>query len=210
MPILVALLAGICLAGLYPVTAAVGDAVPVLRQDARTPTRTFKVAAVSCESRIRDVEFNLRRIEHWANRAAEAGADLVLFPECAIHGWWQSRENRRFAEPIDGPSIQRLVRLAGKARVILAVGMNEIDGDKTYIAQVLLDETGVVGKHRKCALAGGENGEARVWDRGNDTNVFTIRGFKIGIAICFESVHPEVCSALTRRGADIILAPYAI
>ncbi len=167
------------------------------------------VAAVSCESRIRDIDFNLSRIEHWARKAARAGADVVLFPECQIHGWWQSRENRRFAEPIDGPSIQRLIGLARDLDCCLAVGMTELEGDKAYITHVLLNGTGVIGRHRKSSLAGGENGEGRVWDRGNDANVFSINGYSVGIAICFESVHPQTCAALKANGAEIIFAPYA-
>lgn len=166
------------------------------------------VAAVSCESRIRETDFNLSRIEHWARRAAEAGADLALFPECAIHGWWQSRENRRFAEPADGPSVQRLIKLAGELDIVIAVGMTELDGEASYITQVLLDGKGMIGKHRKTSLAGGENGERRAWHQGNDTNVFNIKGYTLGIAICFESVHPETCAALKAKGAEIILAPY--
>jgi len=167
------------------------------------------VAAVSCESRIRDTEFNLSRIEHWARKAATAGADLVLFPECGVHAWWQSRENRRHAETVDGPSIRRLTKLAAELGVVLAVGMTELDGAKAYISHVLVDGNGVLGRHRKSSLSGGESGEARVWDRGDDANVFRVRGHDVGIAICFESVHPETCAKLRSGGARILLAPYA-
>ncbi len=153
------------------------------------------VAAVSCESRIREVEFNLSRIEYWAKEAANADADLVLFPESGIQAWWQSRENRQFAESLTGPSIQRLTLLAGELDLILAVGMTELAGNKAFLTHVLLDGGGVIGTHRKSSLAGGENGEGRVWDQGNDANVFEIKGKKVGIAICFESVHPETCRA---------------
>ena len=171
--------------------------------------RPLVVAAVSCESRIRDAAFNVERIEHWARRADAAGADLVLFPECGIHGWWQSRENRAFAEPRDGPSVRRLVALARELDVCLAVGLTELDGGRAYITHILIDGDGVVGAHRKSALAGGPGGEGRVWDRGDDAHVFTVRGRRVGVAICFESVGPETCAALAGQGAEIVLAPYA-
>jgi predicted amidohydrolase len=175
----------------------------------RADRRPLVVAAVSCESRVRQTDFNLDRIEHWARKAAAAGADLVLFPECGIQGWWASRENRKYAEPIGGPSVKRLIKLAGELNIIIVAGMTELDGDKAYITQVMVNGRGVIGKHRKSSLAGGDNGEAKIWDPGNDTNVFHVKGRTIGIAICFESVHPETCAALAAKGAEIILAPYA-
>lgn len=170
---------------------------------------TLTVAAVSCVSQDRRVGQNLERIEHWARQAADAGADLVLFPEATISGWSSSREVRTVAEPVDGPSIQRLIRLADERGIVMAVGMTEADGDKVYITHVLLDGDGVIGRHRKSALAGGANGEGRVWDEGDDANVFDVLGAKMGIAICFESVYPETCQKLRANGAEIILAPYA-
>jgi len=167
------------------------------------------VAAVSCEAKIRNTEFNRQRIEYWTKRAADRGADLVLFPECAIHGWWQSRENRKYAETLDGKSIAAVQELARKHQLLIAVGMTEQREGKYYLTHVIVGPEGVIGVHRKSSLAGGETGEATVWNRGDDANVFDVEGFKVGIAICFESVHPETCRKLNAGGAEVILAPYA-
>lgn len=175
-------------------------------EEGRPASREITIAAVSHESRIRDVEGNLRRIERWAREAAAAGADLVLFPEVAISGWWASREIRPYAEPLDGPSIRRLTALARELDVLIVVGMTERDGDGAYITQVILDGDGVVGTHRKSELSPGEE---KYWDDGDDARVFDIRGLRIGIAICYESVHPETCAKLRAHGAEIILAPHA-
>lgn len=175
-------------------------------QPASRPVRKLTVAAISCESRIRQIDYNLSRIEYWARQAAAAKADLALFPETAISGWWSSREIRPYAEPIDGPSITRLKKLAGELGIILAVGMTERDGNKAHITHVVLDGNGVIGTHRKSSLAAGEE---KTWDPGDDANVFEINGIRMGIAICFESVHPPTCARLKANGAEIILAPYA-
>lgn len=168
--------------------------------------RELTIAAVSMETRLRDVEGNVARIEAWTQRAADAGADLVLFPETAISGWWASREIRKFTEPLDGPSIRRLIALAGRRDIAIAVGMTERDGDRAHITHVLLDGNGVIGTHRKTELAPGEE---KFWDPGNDANVFAFHGVRLGIAICYESVHPRICAKLRANGAEIVLAPYA-
>jgi predicted amidohydrolase len=87
--------------------------------------------------------------------------------------------------------------------------MTEESRGKYYLTHLIVGPNGVVGFHRKSSLAGGKSGEAAVWDAGNDANVFDIKGFKLGIAICFESVHPQTCQQLKAGGAEVILAPYA-
>ncbi len=179
-------------------------------ETAKPQPRTLRVAAISVECNPREVDENRKRIEKWMKKAAEADAELALFPEAALSGWWQNRKIRDYGEPVDGPSIQKLIKLARELDLTVAVGMTERDGDKAYITHVLLDGDGVIGKHRKSSLAGGKtNGEGLYWDEGNDANVFTVKDIKLGIAICFESVHPETCRKLAAQGAEIILAPYA-
>ncbi|GMU21416.1 MAG: hypothetical protein AMXMBFR13_15090 [Phycisphaerae bacterium] len=176
------------------------------RAAAPEPT-TLTIAAVSIDPKLGDVPHNLARIEHWSRKAAAAGAEVILFPEAALTAWWMNRDGlRKAGEPIDGPSIQKLIRLAGELDVTLCVGMTELEGDKAYITHAVIEGTGVIGKHRKSSLAPGEE---KWWDEGSDANVFSIRGARVGIAICYESVHPPTCAALKANGAEIILAPYA-
>jgi predicted amidohydrolase len=195
---------------LTPILSLVASLANAEEQAPSRASRSLRVAAVSVVQIHREVEGNLKRIEAWARKAADADAELVLFPEAAISGWWQSREIRKYGEPVDGPSIQRLIGLAKELDIAMVVGMTEVDGDKAYLTQVFLDGNGIIGKHRKSALAGGpDNGEQLTWDKGNDANVFNYKDIQIGIAICFECVHPETCRKLKANGAEIILAPHA-
>ena len=167
------------------------------------------IAAVSCEIKIRNTAYNLERIAYWSKRAAAKGADLVLFPECTVHGWWQSRENRKFAEQLDGDSIGHVIKIARKHDIVIAVGITEKSGEKYFLTHVIVGPKGILGFHRKSSLACGSSGEASIWNVGSDANVFKINGLNIGIAICYESVHPEMCRKLKANGAEVILAPYA-
>lgn len=189
--------------------SALGCAAAPPRPAADDPapqTRTLVVAAVSIEARHSNVPWNLERIETWTRRAAAAGADLVCFHEMSVTGYWQSTQVHAISEPVDGPSIRRLTKLAKETGVVMSVGLSERDGDEYHVAQVLLDGTGVIGVHRKSEVAPGEE---KWWAPGADANVFDIRGVHVGVAICYESVHPRVCAALAAGGAEVVLAPYA-
>lgn len=163
------------------------------------------IAAVSCMIISGSPEANLARIELWARRAAEAGADLALFNETSVTGYWMDRRIRDLAEPLDGPSVRRLHELAAELNIVLAVGLAEREGEKVYNSHILVGPQGLIGSHRKSALP---SGEEKWFDIGDDAHVFDVKGRKIGVAICFESVAPDTCKALADNGAEIILAPY--
>lgn len=152
------------------------------------------------------VQKNLDQIEKWTRRAAAEGADLVLFNETSIQGYWYNVGLRELAEPLDGPSVKRLAALARELDIIIAAGLAEKEGEKEYNTHVLIGPDGLIGTHRKSSFP---SGEEKWFDLGNDYNVFDIGPCKVGIAICFESVHPETCRKLRENGAEVILAPYS-
>lgn len=163
------------------------------------------IAAVSCLIVHGNPTHNLAQIEKWTRLAAAEGADLILFNETSATGYWMSTQVRQLAEPLDGPIVQRLAALARELGVVIVAGMAEKADAKVHNTQVLVGPQGLIGTHRKSAFP---SGEEKWFDIGNDRNVFEIRGWKMGVAICFESVHPETCRALANNGAQIILAPY--
>lgn len=166
----------------------------------------LKVAAVSCVVYYRQPGENLKQIAKWTRVAAHEGADIVLFNETCITGYIYSREIRDFAQPLSGPWVGELTKLASENNIVICAGMPEKSFRKVYNTQVLVGPKGLIGFHRKSSLP---SGEEQRFDIGHDTNVFVVRGVKVGIAICFESVHSETCRALARKGAQVILAPYS-
>jgi (R)-amidase len=178
----------------------------LLAEEETTKTSKLKVAAVSCIVHYRQPWENLKQIAKWSQLAASSNADLVLFNETCVTGYIYSREVRNFAEPLNGPIIRHLTKIARENNIVICAGIPEKFYNKVYNTQVLVGPRGLIGFHRKSSLP---NGEEKRFDIGNDANVFTIRGVKVGIAICFESVHPETCRTLAKKGAQVILAPYS-
>ncbi len=165
----------------------------------------IKIAAVSCLMRPGNPEFNLTQIAKWTKAAADEDADLVLFNETSATGYWMDERIRALAEPLDGPTVRQLVRLANAADIVIAAGIIEAAGDKQHNTHVLAGPQRLMGYHRKSSFP---DGEEQFFDLGTDYNVIDVNGLAIGIAICFESVHPETCRKLAENGARVILAPY--
>jgi predicted amidohydrolase len=131
---------------------------------------TVTVAAVQMPSVFGDVAGNLDRLAGLVHRAADAGAKLVVTPECGVPGygsddlrqiwhatgrpidpWFRPRDVADVAELIPGPTTDRLGRLARERGVWLLAGMIErAAAGRFYNTAVLLSPAGeVAAVHRK-------------------------------------------------------------
>jgi predicted amidohydrolase len=168
--------------------------------------QTMRVAAVSMNGFLGEQERVLGDIARWCERAAAEHTDLVLFPELVIHGHctpntWDLAE----AVP-DGPSVQRLIQLARRYRLVLCVGLSEKERDIVYNAQVLVGPDGYLGKQRKLHLS---RDEVSFYKGGRDLPVFDVGKCRVGIVICYDNQFPEVARILALRGAEVLLMPHA-
>jgi predicted amidohydrolase len=148
----------------------------------------------------------LKNIDGWCEAAANAKAELVLFPELAIHGHC-TPNTWELAEPVpNGPSVNSLAEIARRYGLVLCAGMSEKERDIVYNTQVLVGPEGYIGKQRKLHLS---RDESFYYKGGREINVFDIGSCKVGIVICYDNQFPEVSRVIALRGADVILMPHA-
>jgi N-carbamoylputrescine amidase len=116
--------------------------------------QTFKLAAIQMNAPLGEVERNRAAVLSWAERAARAGAQFVLFPELVISGHWCSGDVRGVAEPVpDGLTVQALIEAARDLNLVLSVGLAESAGGVVYNAQVLVGPEGYIGAQRKVHIS---------------------------------------------------------
>ena len=152
---------------------------------------------------------NLIRADRIIDKAARAGADVALLPECLDLGWTDPSASSE-SEPIPGGmAFQKISRAAAAAGIYVCAGLTERDGDTVYNSAVLIGRDGaLLGKHRKlneldfaldCYRRGGRIGVV-------ETEIGTV-----GIMICADAfVDSRIYSrALGSMGADMILSPCA-
>src|SRR4051794_4797319 len=88
-----------------------------------------------------DREGNFRRIEYALEQARAAHADIAAFPESSILGW-ENPAAHHLATPIPGADSDRIASLARKYGLMIAIGLDEKDGDRLYDSAILVDKTG--------------------------------------------------------------------
>lgn len=173
--------------------------------------RTLRVAAVQMESAPGDKATNFETMERLLARAVEGGAELVVFPECCVSGYWFMRHLTpdrlaALAEPIpDGPSTRRLVDLARRHGVTVGAGWVETGSEGTFHnSYVVALPDGTFHRHRK--LHAFEHERMR---GGNEFTVFDLPGgLKAGVLICYDCNLVENVRLTALRGAQVLIAPH--
>jgi predicted amidohydrolase len=173
--------------------------------------RDVRVAAVQMESAGGDKAENLRRVERLAGDASARGAELVLFPECCLTGYWflrrlDVRGLAALAEPVPGgSSVEALVALSSRLGISVGAGLLEAaGGDRFHNTYVLAMPHGRVARHRKIQAF-----EHPAIDPGAEVTVFdTPHGFRAAILVCYDNNIVENVRIAALRGAEVLLAPH--
>ena len=110
------------------------------------------------------------------------------------------------AEPIPGPSSDRMSALARGYNAYVAFGMLERDGSLLYNTAVLVDRTGAIaGKHRKVQLPLAEVSGGIT--PGDTVPVFQTDFGRVALLICQDTAFPEPAREAAIRGAELLLVP---
>ncbi len=161
-----------------------------------------------------DKRANIAKFVDYMDRAAREGAQLVVFPELALTGYGCSDCFFEVAEPVPGPSTERLAEEARKRHLHLIWGMPErgLPG-VVYNSAVLVGPEGHVGTWRKHTLPGhatdlagpGAFPDRRFFRVGNRSPVFDTPIGRIGMMVCYDVFFPEISRLLVLKGADLLV-----
>jgi len=167
-----------------------------------------RIAAVQIDPKITKNERNLEKMLLRMREAAGEGAELIVFPECALSGYvFRSREEALpFAETIPGPATDRFAAACRELGVHAVFGLLEKDASRLYNAAALIGPQGPVGKYRKNHLP--FLGVDRFVDPGDRPfEVHATPIGNIGMHICYDCNFPESARIMALQGADILALP---
>ena len=166
-------------------------------------------------------EKNLEKARHYVAEAVENGAQIVCLQELFNTTYFCYTESPDFwelAEPIPGPTIDEMSKLAAKHKIVLVAPIYEqaMKGELYNTAVVLGPDGEIMGKYRKtsiplvktASLIGNEkyyfkpgNLGFPVWQ--------TPFGVNVGVMICYDRHFPEHARLLALNGADLVFVPTA-
>ena len=167
-----------------------------------------RVAAVQMEPRLGRIVDNLERILDRIAHAANRGARLVVFPECALsgYGFGSREEGLAHAVAVDSAQVGRVTAACKQHECCCVFGMLERDGSGLFNACVLTGPDGVVATYRKVHLPFlGIDMFADPGDR--PFSVHETGGLRIGMHICYDGGFPEPARVMALLGADLLVLP---
>src|SRR5690606_1080335 len=164
-----------------------------------------------------DKESMIDKHVKYAEQAANEGAQVMCFQEIFNTPYFcQVQENEHFdsAEPIpDGPTMQRMIRLAKDTGMVLVVPMFEkADEGFYYNTAAVIDADGTyLGKYRKTHIPHVNGFWEKFYFRPGNLGypVFDTKVGRIGVYICYDRHFPEGWRALGLAGAKIVFNPSA-
>jgi nitrilase len=183
---------------------------------------SVRVAAVQDSPVFLDRAATLDLVDELTLRAADTGAQLVVFPEAFVPGppvgidalpftrdaEWHALLMRE-SVTVPGPACDRLAAAARRAGVVLVIGVDECEqhGGTVYNTVLTFGPGGsLLGRHRKLMPT---HGERLVWGMGDgsDLRVIDTPAGRLAALICWENYMPLARFHLYAQGPQIWLAP---
>ncbi len=181
-----------------------------------------------------DIEAVLASTEEKVRDAVKRGAQIVCLKELFNAPYFaKSQKHERFdiAEPIPGPTTERMQKLAAELSIVLVVPIFERQGRGVYRnSAAIIDADGsLLGVYRKMHIPDDPlfnekfyftPGDAAADDRidsigqvakqASGFRVWRTRYANIGVLICWDQWYPEAARITALLGADILFYPTAI
>jgi len=164
-----------------------------------------------------DKEQNLAKAINGIKEAAAGGAQIICLQELFTSLYFcnvEDYENFKLAEPIPGPSTERLSRVALELGVVIIASLFEKRTQGIYHnTTAVIDADGsFLGKYRKMHIPDDPAYYEKFYFTPGDLGykVFKTKFARIGVLICWDQWYPEAARITSLMGAEILFYPTAI
>lgn len=164
---------------------------------------TLTITTVQTALTWEDREKNLSMLEEKIKGIREK-TEVVVLPEMFPTGFTMQPE--KFAEPMEGPTLAWMKRVASERRIILAGSLAVKEAGRYYNRLIWMLPNGQFGKYDKRHLFGFA-GEDQHYSPGHRRLIASVKGWKINLQVCYDLRFP-VWARQQVHGAEGIKAEY--
>jgi N-carbamoylputrescine amidase len=164
-----------------------------------------------------DREANMARAVAGVREAAQRGAQIVCLPELFLSPYFCQREDAALfdlAEPIPGPSTERLGQVAKETGTVVIASLFERRAPGVYhnTAAVLDSDGSLRGIYRKMHIPDDPLYFEKFYFTPGDLGfrVFDTAQGRVGTLVCWDQWYPEAARLTALKGAEVICYPTAI
>lgn len=176
---------------------------------------TLRVALAQI-ARVGDSAERVERVLDAMRDASAGRAQLIVFPELAGLPFFPQHETYEgaasLAEPIPGPTTERISRTARQLGLVTVYNMYEASNGKYYDSSPVFDSDGtLLGTTRMVHITDYQCFHERAYYAAGDRGapVYETAVCKVGVAICYDRHYPEYMRALGVGGAELVVIPQA-
>jgi N-carbamoylputrescine amidase len=175
---------------------------------------TIGLVQMRCEP---EPEANMRKAIERIRQSAAKGAQIICLPELFRSPYFCQREdpaNFDLAEPIPGPSTERLGQVARETGTVIIASLFERRAAGVYhnTAAVLDADGALLGIFRKMHIPDDPLYYEKYYFTPGDLGfrAFDTRFGRIGVLVCWDQWYPEAARLTALQGAHILFYPTAI
>ena len=173
--------------------------------------------ALAQQCTLADRHTNVERALDAMDRAADAGASVICFPELAVDRFFPQHPHdpsaAACAERVPGPTTERIAAKARSRALVTVFNLYEEDADgRRYDASPVFDADGtLLGVTRMVHITDYACFHERAYYHPGDRGapVYPTAAGRIGVAICYDRHYPEYMRALGVAGAQVVVIPQA-
>lgn len=165
---------------------------------ATKPAPQLRVAAVQMRS-TRDLAQNISKIKDALAKCAKEGTRVVVFPECALTGYFDNDFMQTFTAEQLADAERQVSEACRKHNVYAVLGTPTREGDRLYNSAIVITPEGkVLARYHKIQLA-------ESWPvAGNELVLFHIDGVPASIIVCHDERYPELVRLPVLAGARVV------
>jgi N-carbamoylputrescine amidase len=164
-----------------------------------------------------DLAANMDKAIAGIREAAGRGAQIVCLQELFRSQYFcqtEDHDNFELAEPIPGPSTERLSALAAELGVVIVASLFEKRAEGLYhnTAAVIDADGSYLGKYRKMHIPDDPQYYEKFYFTPGDLGFrsWNTRFGRIGVLVCWDQWYPEAARLTALSGAQILFYPTAI